>query len=330
VEAEASDSPNVYVVNKHRYIGATGEVEFQVHVGLDANEAWVLYTVTVEVEPTLQAISEWRARVLELMCQARLSELLGQKNDAKAQLEEMKLSVDNKPTLVLRKEERDEIIKGVMAAFLPPNVPPELAPSAIVRFVHEAFELENLSYIILPYFWKEWEGGLVHQLAHRDLIRRDFLRASYARVLLPVRANYEKRVLAFAMNGDLSELTLSPGLSTVAEQVQQAAATTYAYECNSNESKEGYEVIAKWTEHTPTDALELRVKLNTTDIAEPSIIQDRADEHASQVAEVDRKRAGTETSAKINALIEALPDDVRVNRLATADGEVELSPHAGG
>lgn len=67
-----------------------------------------------------------------------------------------------------------------------------------VRFFEQAFEWENLSYVLYPYFWgdpAEWARGLSHQ--EDDPLFENFLRAGAARVVVAVRPGFHEDVLYY-------------------------------------------------------------------------------------------------------------------------------------
>ncbi len=71
-----------------------------------------------------------------------------------------------------------------------------------VKFTEEAFDWDFMAYFFYPYFW-------AHQSRWTELYRRDdtdtqflnFLKAGYARVVIPVKPGYEKRAMHFLSNG---------------------------------------------------------------------------------------------------------------------------------
>jgi len=66
-----------------------------------------------------------------------------------------------------------------------------------VRWYEQAFEWENIAYICYPYFWgrrSKWQDGLNLKLQYDDPLFLNFLRAGYARVVVPVRHGFEAQV----------------------------------------------------------------------------------------------------------------------------------------
>lgn len=71
---------------------------------------------------------------------------------------------------------------------LPPTVPDAITQGEYVRFFEQAFEWEQISYVLYPYFWGDqsrWVQKL--QLGTDDPLFQAFLRAGSARVVISVR-----------------------------------------------------------------------------------------------------------------------------------------------
>ena len=218
---------------------------------------------------------------------------------------------------------------GVMKLFLPPAMPPESAPPSVVKFMHEAFEWENMSYFLYPYFWQDIETAF--DIEHSDSLRRDFLRAGWARVIVPIRPLYEEKVLAYSYSGDPDELIPSATMRSVAEQIMNAHKTTYAYEKSPEGiTREKYKVMATWHEYTPTDAMDMTIHLLDGDIAEPKLAEKLSDEHEQRTAENAILGADKAIREKIFDTIENLPDDAKIKVLKSGSGdEVELDTTSG-
>ena len=78
-----------------------------------------------------------------------------------------------------------------------------LDPLAVeVRFAEQAFEWSNMSFTLYPYYWNEPdEWASLVSLSHPDPLHANFLRSGIARVLVPVRVNYEDAVKDFVYRG---------------------------------------------------------------------------------------------------------------------------------
>ncbi|ODT05868.1 MAG: hypothetical protein ABS58_14010 [Mesorhizobium sp. SCN 65-20] len=98
----------------------------------------------------------------------------------------------------------------------------------VVKFLQQAVEWENLLYFLYPYFWGSDDLAREKMLfEHSDPNHRDFLRAGYARVVIPVRPGFEKDFITFLDTGIFSGSLSSPYL-TIAEEIASYAKTNYA------------------------------------------------------------------------------------------------------
>lgn len=69
---------------------------------------------------------------------------------------------------------------------------------AVVRFFEQAFEWENIGYVFYPYFWgrvKNWSAAL--NMVNQDPLFEQFLKAGYARVVIPVRPSFNDAIQYF-------------------------------------------------------------------------------------------------------------------------------------
>lgn len=303
--------------SKSHYKGKTGTVKITVHRGVATGEDRVSYTVEVTAKPTAATISDWKNSVINALCQKEKEQWDSRKVEAQNQLDELVSVQGELSSLELRKEERVEIMAGVAKSFLIGSYELDSAPDEVVKFVHEAFEWENVNYFLYPYFWKRMENAL--KIKHPDALRKDFLKSSWARVLLPIRDGYEKKVLAFAYAGDLNSLSVSSHMRSVAEQIMHESKSTYAYTISpENESEEKFETISTWNEYTPTDAETISVKLIDGNIAEP-YLSDKLD------AEINKMTVEYEIKRKIESLLESLPEEMKIKSIKSGDSEeVEL------
>jgi len=91
----------------------------------------------------------------------------------------------------------DAVVKGDGAQQLDPVAADEQAP--VVRFFAQAFEWDQMSYVLEPYFWGRTASWALRQrlTVPDDPKHEAFLRAGSARVIVPVTAGHEARVLAY-------------------------------------------------------------------------------------------------------------------------------------
>ncbi|KAF2117324.1 hypothetical protein BDV96DRAFT_571903 [Lophiotrema nucula] len=105
---------------------------------------------------------------------------------------------------------------------------------AVVNFINEAIEWENVVYFLYSYFWDiptSWE--FVRQIQHSDSTRQAFLRAGSARIVLTVRKGFERRWTQFAEHYNITNAFDPPPATdddpymTIAQQIQDYDNTNY-------------------------------------------------------------------------------------------------------
>lgn len=97
-----------------------------------------------------------------------------------------------------------------------------------VKFIHQAVEWENLLYFLYPYFWGSETIGRDKMLfEHADPEHERFLRAGYARIVLPVRPGFEEDFTTLLETGALAKHQTSP-YQTIAQDIANFARTNYA------------------------------------------------------------------------------------------------------
>ena len=180
-----------------------------------------------------------------------------------AQRDVVAASITAIDSLTLRREERDEIMRGVLHWLLGPAfefMPDEIAAlfddgkggsiisltgndlkisdvqwnqvfryEEMIKFLHQAIEWENLLYFVYPYFWdapKDWD--FIRTIEHPDLERQQFVRAGSARVVLTVRPGFEESFAQFVDGGSFGEV-LPPGhpYVTIGQEIAAYSKTNY-------------------------------------------------------------------------------------------------------
>ena len=97
-----------------------------------------------------------------------------------------------------------------------------------VKFLHQAVEWENILYFLYPYFWgSEVVGREKLLFEHADPEHERFLRAGYARIVLPVRPGFEEEFTRLVETGTLAGHLTSPYLP-IAQEIANFARTNYA------------------------------------------------------------------------------------------------------
>ena len=198
--------------------------------------AAVQLTFTLELSPS--GIQQWQSDVWNALLNAAQTKYYADQQDLAERISRLEEQINNVDTLTLRREESEEIMKGVLQYILGPsfNIMPTavlqaiqdsgvdtvhgaaLAPSDValspemwtvvrqyedkVRFINQAIEWENVVSFLYSYFWDvphSW--AFVRQIRHPDANRQAFLRAGSARVVLTVRKGWEAAWVSFAESG---------------------------------------------------------------------------------------------------------------------------------
>jgi hypothetical protein len=86
---------------------------------------------------------------------------------------------------------------------------------SFVQFVEQAFEWSLMSYLFYPYFWgRRCNWKQIYVLDDADPLFLNFLQAGYARVIVPVRLNYETAVMRFLADGTTWNGGSAPGVDS--------------------------------------------------------------------------------------------------------------------
>lgn len=142
--------------------------------------------------------------------------------DANRRLEsQQRRGTTSQNPIVNRRREREELTRGcinvfnsmllqgdyfdsvqVSASGVVVDVDDALREGQAVRFFHGAFEWDNMTYELFPYFWGKRERWAEMMLAtHEDTKFEEFLRSGFARVMVPVKPGQEANVLNFLKLG---------------------------------------------------------------------------------------------------------------------------------
>ena len=107
-----------------------------------------------------------------------------------------------------------------------------LNEGTFVKFFEQAVEWHNMTYLFYPYFWGRKERWTtIKQLGDTDMVFAEFLKAGYARVVVPVHPKFTEAILHYLNTGEIwmgeelpvidDELYLS-----VVEEIQEAQNNT--------------------------------------------------------------------------------------------------------
>jgi hypothetical protein len=249
------------IAANHFLEGATGPQKI-IYRLQNVDAAAVTFALTFT--PTRETMAAWQMAAWQALHDAARDQFYAQQAAWAQQRDELKAKLDV-DTLTLRREENDEIMKGVLRwllgtgfEFMPAQVAnvfkaaggdlqhgvaftgndlgisPALWTTMyqyeeMVKFINEAIEWENVLYFLYSYFWDvplSWD--FVRQIEHPDSTRQAFLRAGSARIVLPVRKGYEQAWLAFVELGNFGQqLPPNHPYMTIAQQIQAYDDTNY-------------------------------------------------------------------------------------------------------
>jgi hypothetical protein len=262
----------------------------------------------------------WQSSVIQALCAARQQQFEAAKAAARAELDSLVTQQAELPTLVLRKDERIEVMRGVARQLVnPTGIKLAEAPAEIVRFVHEAIEWESMTYFLYPYFWQKIDRPL--EIDHPDMLRRDFLRAGWARVLVPVRAGFEQKIMSYVYTGSVGALAPAT-MRSVAEQVRDEATQRFdLVASNEGGSTGNFEVISTWYEYTPTDGVYISCTRGVDDIAEPALADEMLDAHAHRTGENAALEATAALRRELAGRAQNLPADAEITLIRDGDGD---------
>jgi len=203
--------------------GATlGDEKIYVHVyGYETAN----YTVHVKVTflARSEAFTAWQVATYDALAEAYTNILLQYQQDVEAAKQkqeaakELAFETGNPPSAnerIIRTELKKHCLAfirnehaGQLNTIHTPGdatIPPQFdiedakADGALIRFFEHAFEWDQMQYVFYPYFWARPEGWADRFHARNmDPALEEFLKAGYARVVVPVRVGFEAAVSYF-------------------------------------------------------------------------------------------------------------------------------------
>lgn len=213
----------------------------------------VFVELTAFLTRTSASIDNWRNQVWNALYTGAQTQYYTAQQDIANRVAQLQDQLNGVDPLTLRREESEEIMKGVLRFmlgwgfdFMPQPLALYLQASSpdykygvvftgddsllanpvvtsvtstyenMVRFINQAIEWENVVTFMYSYFWDvpgSWD--FIRQIQHPDATRQAFLRAGSARVVLTVRKGWEEAWSNFVATGDPS--TPSPYLSIAKE-----------------------------------------------------------------------------------------------------------------
>jgi hypothetical protein len=227
---------------------------------IEGDEIVAYFAADFFAERTPECLKAWQMKCFEKIKEAEHARWLVKLEGWKSQRDRLIAELMGQDSLKLRQMEREEIMKAVLRWLLGPDF--EFYPEALInlqdmiaflegygveserlreelwkrtleygkdiKFIHQAIEWENVNWILYPYFWtppSQWD--FKQSLDHPDSYHRSFLRASCARVVLPIREGFEEDWIKKVEN--LDAVTSDHPYITLANEMKQFAHTNYAY-----------------------------------------------------------------------------------------------------
>lgn len=153
------------------------------------------------------------------------------------------------------------LINPLSSDFDPPDVLPELNVTLAkwqgqeIKFFEQAMEWENMTYLFYSYFWgtrSEWADTSV--LEDADPLYEKFLKAGYARVIVPIRPNFEPPFIYFLSTGSMPYLggdvyyPTNPLYVSIITEIKEQQGII----------DENEDVIEEWEYRVPTSLLYLK------------------------------------------------------------------------
>jgi len=216
IHARSHVDLNNFALNK-----ISGEVPISI-AAIHANKV----SVVVEVlgERTDDALDRWRHKTYEAIMTAYLNSKSQYEEQVAAASVEEGIAISGRNPELNRQLEQNELKKGTLT-LLTENVGdtgaiylgtgsvnagyPEIQfynaanAAPYIQYFEQAFEWDQMMYVLYPYFWARKElWPVLQQIQDDDPLHAQFLQAGAARVLVPVRPKYEESVLFYLEGGE--------------------------------------------------------------------------------------------------------------------------------
>jgi hypothetical protein len=234
-----------------------GNIEGTLPIAVGGDDVYALKLNIVATCMRKQEIYEkWRIETFNKIIEAYLQKKAEYDNNVASSLTENSLGIQilgNNP-LYNRTIEQQELKKGCLSWLevnYGNNYYDEISPCSDVtdmpslnikgdlacysqsaKFFEQAFDWDIMSYLFYPYFWgKKCSWREVYKLDDNDSVFRGFLQAGMARVVVPVKPNYEEAVMYYletkeVWNGGEPPLISDPLYEAIAFDLSQEGPTT--------------------------------------------------------------------------------------------------------
>jgi hypothetical protein len=205
-----------------------------VPVNMMGRTTFYALNVEVECDRTTTGFVTWQQRTFRAVLDGYAAKM-GAYQTALAQAEtQAGVQIQGSNPLFNRQTEATELQKGCLrlltsCANLPSEAMKEdgghgfpdfdcceaIRDGNIVQFFEQLFEWRLMTYLFYPYFWGRKSGWTeIYRIEDVDPLFMAFLRAGFARVVVPVRPGYERAALRFLADGSLWDGGETPGVDS--------------------------------------------------------------------------------------------------------------------
>ncbi len=220
----------------HNYIPNTANRN-RVEIDLDDQSGTIPFSVTgwytgptsftfeIECELDLPGRHKWQLEVYERIVQAHSVMVAEFEEKRAAILARLNTPQFGRNPLENRQVERDELKRAAVQVLLA-QVTDTLTSdnyARVARLFETAFEWDNLTYQLLPYYWTaRGQWAMISDIEDRDPIHQRFLKAGGAIAVAPVRNEFAEQILGFFNTGNLAGgLVADEQLSVIQDLLDQ-------------------------------------------------------------------------------------------------------------
>jgi hypothetical protein len=227
--------PSVYTHFTEIDLGP-GDMNFVGELAMMIETAWdTSWAVSVEIifELMDDGLSKWQKQTWDAIMQAYLQQKAEYDEQLRARAVQQGIEISGRNSAFNREVEKTELKRGCLNLLTHDKDPsigefgsikrdddlqisldvtalPEIdiekarAQAPVIQFLEHAFEWQHMMYVFYPYYWttpKLWPQ--LQQLQDVDPLHARFLQAGAARVVVPVRPEYENWLNYYVQHGDV-------------------------------------------------------------------------------------------------------------------------------
>jgi hypothetical protein len=192
------------------------------------------YAITIEVDcrRTPQKFASWQLKTYEAILNAYEEKLAAYETALAEAQTRAGVEIRGSNPLLNRQIEQAEMEKSCIrlltrCATLPSDAMKDkqecgypdfdcceaIRDGSIVQFFEQLFEWRIMTYVFYPYFWgRKCNWTTIYTLDDVDPLFLTFLKAGFARVVVPVRPGYEQAALRYLADGVIWEGGTAPGI----------------------------------------------------------------------------------------------------------------------